>query len=149
MPHSTGPWTTKRGEYDNAGLKPHERPYRGVALGRISDLAPFHMLKAPLLAHAREFVRQVSAQGYDASTAVTEFTVWGPYMEKVGEIARWVPEDGNHLIPKHLRREAVRVWGYHGDELRWEKGCSFIIVGTFERAAKHGHVDEESGVIFV
>mgnify|MGYP001562051998 FL=1 len=126
-----------------------ERPYHGIALGRISSLSPFQMLKQPLLAHAREFARQLSTQGYEPAADVTEFKVWGPYMEKVGKIKTWVPEEDNHVIPKHLRREAASVWGYGSNELRWDKGCSFIIVGKFQRPASYGHVDEESGVIRV
>ena len=126
-----------------------ERPFRDQPLGRISDVYPFVMLKKPLLEHAREFSRQVRSQGYEARTPAEEFLAWGPYMEKVGEVQEWIPEEGNHVIPAHLRRKAVRAWGYRGDEFNWNKGASFIIVGSFQKAAALGRVSEETGVIIV
>lgn len=125
------------------------RPYKGLPLGTLPELWPFDMLKRPLVAHAEEFVRQIGLQGYRPVTNVEQFVVWGPYMEKVGELREWVPEAGNHLIPKHAQRTAQRVWGYRGDEFDWHKGCAFLIQGEFTRHARHGHVDEQTGSILV
>lgn len=124
-----------------------DRPHRGTPLGRMPELWPFDMLKRPLVEHAQEFTRQVKTQGYQPLTDVYSFRVWGPYMEKVAGLAEYEPEKGNHVIPKHLQRKAQKVWGYRGDEFNWNKGVAFIIAGSFERAAKHGHVAEETGVI--
>mgnify|MGYP001606223412 FL=1 len=126
-----------------------EKPYRGRRLGRLPELWPFEMLKRPLIEHAHKFVRQIGAQGFKPVTSVYEFQVWGPYTEKVGEIQSYVPEEGNHLIPPAQRRKAVRVWGYQGDEVRWDKGAAFLIVGEFTRAAKYGQVSEEEGKIIL
>ena len=123
------------------------RPCKAEPLGLLPELWPFDALKRPLLEHAKEFVRQVGGHGYQSLTNVEQFLVWGPYSEKVGDIAPWVPEEGNHLITNP--RTAQRVWGYQGDEFNWERGCAFLIQGTFTRHARHGHVDADTGRIYV
>lgn len=125
-----------------------DKPHKGTPLGKLAELWPFDALKRPLLEHAREFVRQVGLQGYQPVTNVEQFTLFGPYMEKVGDIRPWVPEAGNHVIPKHEQRTAQKVWGYQGDEFDWDKGCAFLIQGKFTIAAKHGFVSDE-GHIYV
>ena len=129
----------------NAGVK----PLNGVALGRLAELYPFDLLKRPLLAHAREFVRQIATRNFVAVSNVEQFLVWGPYSDKVGEPREWVPERGNHTIPRWAQRPAERVWGYRSNELDWERGCAFLIRGEFTRNARHGIVDEQSGRIIV
>ena len=126
-----------------------DRTHNGTPLGKFPELWPFDMLKRPLVRHAEEFVRQVRRHGFEPLTSVYEFKVWGPYTEKVGEMREWVPEEGNHLIPKEQRRTAQKVWGYRGDEFNLEKGCAFLIQGNFTRATNRGHVGEEDGVIYV
>ena len=91
------------------------------------------------------FFPELGETACEPLTSIYEFQVWGPYMEKVGEPKTYLPEEGNHLIPTWAQRKAHRVWGYAGDEFNWEKGCAFIIVGEFTRAAKHGSVSEETG----
>lgn len=126
-----------------------DKPHRGDPLGRISALFPVDMLRRALVAHANEFVRQVKLAGYEAETSVYEFEVYGPYTEKVGAVADYQPEADNPFIPKHERRTAAKVWGYQGDEFDLHKGVSFLIRGRFTRHAKHGHVEEEKGLILV
>ena len=126
-----------------------DKPHQGTALGRLPELWPFDILKRPLLAHAELFRSQLRQIGYEPLTSIYEFQVWGPYMEKVGDLKTYRPEEGNHLIPKWAQRTAHQVWGYAGDEFNWEKGCAFIIVGEFTRAAKYGNVSEETGGIAV
>lgn len=121
----------------------------GVPLGTLAELWPFDLLKRQLVAHAAEFVRQIKPNGFDPVASIYSFKIWGPYMEKVGEIKQWTPEAGNPLIPKHEQRKAVQVWGYQGDEFDFNKGCAFLIQGDFTRHARHGHLDEETGRIFV
>ena len=126
-----------------------DRPHKGTPLGRFPELWPFDLLKRPLVEHAQEFVRQIAGQGFSPLTTVDQFQVWGPYTEKVGEPHDWIPEEGNHLIPRHERKTATTAWGYRGDELNVEKGCAFLIQGKFTRAARHGHISEETGRILV
>ena len=126
------------------------RPLRGLPIGKLPELWPFDLLKDPLLAQAREFVRQVKTHNWEAVENVYAFQVWGPYSEKVSDSPQeWTPEEGNPLIPKHQQRKALRVQGYQGNELDWRKGCAFLIRGLFTRAAKHGHMDEETGVLLI
>ena len=125
------------------------RPSKGRSLGLLAELWPFDMLKRPLIAHANEFVSQIGTQGFKPLSSVYSFKLWGPYTEKVSPTVRyWTPEEGNHLIPKHLQRKAVIVQGYRGDEFNFEKGCAFLIQGTFIKAAKDGHIGDE-GVIYI
>lgn len=121
------------------------RPYKAVPLGTLPELWPFDALKRPLIAQAREFVRQISGQGFRPLTNVEQFLVWGPYSEKVGDMREWVPEAGNHLIANP--RTAQQVWGYQGDEFNWHMGCAFMIQGTFTRHARHGHVADDGRII--
>ena len=123
------------------------KPFKEQILGQIGALWPHDLLKQLLLDHAEEFVRQIAAQRFVPLTNVHQFLVWGPYAEKVGPPRDWVPEEGNHLIKQP--RKAARVWGYQGDEFDWRKGCAFLIQGTFTRDAKHGFVDEQTGVLIV
>lgn len=126
-----------------------DKPHRGTALGQLPELWPFDMLKRPLIAQAETFVEQIGGQGYIPATSIYEFEIWGPYMEKVSEPTQWVPEADNPLIPDWAKKKAHKAWGYQGNELRFDKGCTFIIVGQFFRAAKHGHISEETGGILV
>ena len=125
-----------------------DRPHRGDPLGLFPELWPFDMLKRPLLEHAREFVRQIALTGVAVIGDVDEFKVWGPYTEKVGDVREWTPEAGNHTIPKHQQRKAVRAFGYRGDEFNFDKGCAFLIQGQFTRSTKHGEISDE-GMIFL
>ena len=121
---------------------------RGVPLGTLPELWPFDLLKRQLVDHAGEFVRQIGPAGFDPLDPIYSFKLWGPYMEKIKpSVEFWTPEAGNHLIPKHAQRRAVRVQAYRGDEFDFEKGCAFLIQGEFTRAARHGHVGEEDGVL--
>lgn|SRR3990167_2069518 len=122
------------------------KPSRGEPLGKLPELWPFDALKRALRAHAAEFVEQIRAQGFQPLTNIEQFSVWGPFSEKVGEPREWTPEAGNHLIPHP--RTASRVWGYQGDEFNWHTGCAFFIQGRFTRHARHGHVSDE-GVVLV
>jgi len=126
-----------------------DKPHKGDPLGKLPELWPFDMLKRPLLEHARLFVSQIASQGFVPMTDVYAFKVWGPFTEKVGEVRTWTPEEGNHTIPKHEQRQAVRAWGYQGDEFDFEKGCAFIVQGEFTRNTKHGHIDEQTGRVYV
>lgn len=126
-----------------------DKPHKGTPLGRFLELWPFDMLKRALIDHANTFVSQIGMQGFVPLTSVYEFRVWGPFTEKVGAMRPWVPEEGNHTIPRHLQRTAQKVWGYEGDEFNFDKGCAFIIAGDFTRKASLGHVNEETGVIVV
>lgn len=121
----------------------------GVPLGRLPELYPFDMLKRPLLEEAQEFVRQIGTHGWTTTRAISEFRVWGPFPEKVGESHDWVPEADNPFIPKEDKKVATTAWLYRSDELPVDKGCAFFIKGQFTRAAKHGHVEEERGIILV
>lgn len=123
------------------------RPNRGDPLGTLPELWPFDMVKGQLLNQAREFRSQIGKKGYEALTDVYAFNVWGPYMEKVGEIRPWVPEADNPFVAE--KRTAQRVWGYEGDEFNFDKGCVYQIVGKFLRRASEGHIGEEDGVIYV
>lgn len=126
-----------------------DKPHKATPLGRFPELWPFDMLKRPLVEHAEEFVRQIKTKGYEATTPVTEFKVWGPYMEKVGDLKTFVPEEDNHVIPNWAKRTAHQAWLYQGDEFDWEKGCAFIIVGFFTRPANLGVLSEETGKVIV
>ena len=123
------------------------KPFKSVPLGKLPELWPFDLLKRPLLEHAEEFVRQIGVQGFQSLTNVHQFLVSGPFSEKVGEMRSWTPEAGNHLIPHP--RTAERVWGYRGDEFDWHKGCAFLITGQFTRHARHGHIDEQTGMVYL
>ena len=95
-------------------------------------------------------MRQIKTHGYEVGGSPHSFKASGPYTEKVSrEPVFWTPEDGNPLIPKHARQQAIRVQGYRGDEFDWSKGAAFLIQGTFTRKASRGLVSEETGVIFV
>lgn len=126
-----------------------DRPHKGTPLGLFFELWPFDMLKRILVEQADEFVRQIALQGFEIRGDVYSFRVWGPYTEKVGEVKQWTPEAGNHTIPRHQQRQAVQVFGCRGDEFSFERGCAFLIQGKFTRAAKHGHVGETDGRIYV
>lgn len=126
-----------------------DRPHKGDPLGTFPELWPFNALKRPLIEHAREFVRQIKTQGFEPLSDVYAFKVWGPFTEKVGDIKTWTPEEGNHTIPKHEQRKAVRAFGYRGDEFDFNKGCAFVIQGEFVRNTKHGSIDELTGRIYV
>ena len=122
----------------------------GEPLGKLLSLWPHDMLKRALVSHAEEFVRQVAKHGFSALSGVYAFRLWGPYMEKLTPTLRtWTPEEGNHLIPNHLKRKAVSVQGYRGDEFNFNKGAAFLIQGSFTRLANLGHVSEENGVLWV
>jgi hypothetical protein len=126
-----------------------DRPHKGTPLGRISQLFPTEMLRRALLEHANEFVRQIRMQGYEPLTSVYEFQVFGPYTEKVGEPKDFSPEADNPFIPKHEQRTASKVWGYREDEFDVNKGVSFLIRGQFTRHARHGKVEEGTGLLLV
>lgn len=126
-----------------------DSPHKGTPLGTISRLWPVEMLRNALLAHAEEFVRQIKAQGYEALSSVYEFRVFGPYTEKVGQPSDYVPEADNPFIPKQDKQTASKVWGYRGDELDVNKGVAFLIQGHFTRHARHGKVEERSGLLLV
>src|SRR3990167_2502472 len=112
----------------------------GNPLGLLPELYPFDLLKRPLVEEANEFVRQIASHHWMPVTDIYSFEVWGPYTEKVGTPHDWVPEEGNHTIPKHERQVATTAWLYSGDELPIKFGCVFMIRGLFTRAAKYGHV---------
>lgn len=135
-------------EYEQV-LASQTKPIKGAPLGRLSDLYPLVLIKAPLVAHAALFASQVAEKGFEPLTAIYQFQVWGPYMEKVGPITEWTPEEGNHLIRKADQRQALKVWSYQGNEFDWSKGCAFLIRGSFTQKASSGHVDEETGVLLV
>lgn len=127
------------------GFKAH----RGTPLGKLPELWPFDLIRRPLLAEAQRFIDQIATQGYVAMSGPHAFRLWGPYTEKVGAPQTWTPEAGNDFIPKHEQREAVKAFGYRGDEFDFRKGCAFLIQGEFTRKANLGHVDETTGVLLV
>lgn len=122
-----------------------DKPHKGTPVGTLPELYPFDMLKRPLLGHVEEFVSQIGTKGYYPVGSIYSFEVWGPYTEKVGEMRDWVPEAGNHLISNP--RSASKVWGIRSDELDWSMGATFIIVGEFSRAAKHGQQNERGEIL--
>ena len=123
------------------------RVSRGKPIGLLPELWPHDLMKRALIEHAEEFARQIKGQGFEPQSGVYAFKLWGPYTEKVGQPREWVPEEGNPLISQP--RKAQQVFGYRGNEFDWNKGATFLIQGNFTRAAKHGHVSEENGVIWV
>lgn len=120
-----------------------DKPHKGTPLGLFPELWPFDMLKRLLVEQAHKFVRQIALTGFVAVGDVYSFRLWGPYTEKVGAPQTWTPEAGNHTIPKHQQRTAQKVWGFRGDELNFDKGCVFLIQGTFDRAAKHAELGDD------
>lgn len=126
-----------------------DRPHKGTPLGRISQLWPTEMLRRALKEHGEEFIRQVAKQGYIALGSVYELEVFGPYTEKVGDAPDYTPEADNPFIPKHEKRVASKVWGYQGDEIDVSKGVAFLLRGRFARHARHGHIEEGSGLLLV
>lgn len=126
-----------------------DRPHRGTPIGRLLELWPFDALKRRIKAEAERFISQVATQGYLALEPAESMALWGPYTEKVGKPHDWVPEDGNHTIPKHERKTATTAWGYRVDELSVDKGVAFLINGRFTRKASLGSVCEETGVLIV
>ncbi len=120
---------------------------RGRPIGQLPELWPHDMLKRALLGHAAEFIRQIGLEGFaPVSSSLGAFRLWGPYMEKVGDLREWVPEADNPLVTE--KRKAARVWGYRGNEWDFSKGVAYIIQGDFVRSAAHGHISED-GQIFV
>lgn len=124
---------------------------RGVPLGRMPELPhDCLLLKRPLVECASESVRQMALQGYELLGDETQIEVWGPYMNKTPDPYReFQPEADNPFIPKSLKRTAqtTRLWG--SNEVIKQEYVVFLLVGNFVRSAKHGHVDEETGVILV
>ena len=128
-----------------AGMKPS----KGTPLGKLPELWPFDVIKRQLMAEAYRFVSQIATQGYIPESPVYSFRLWGPYTEKVGTPRDWTPEADNPFIPVGEKRKVTTAWGYQGDELNIEKGCAFLIQGSFLRKASLGRVEEETGVLIV
>jgi hypothetical protein len=120
---------------------------RGRPLGRLPELWPFDMLKRPLVQEAQRFVDQVKTQGFEPLTSIYEFEVWGPYTEKVGDPQDWTPEADNPFVDEP--KTATTAWLYQDGVHNVEKGCAYLIRGRFSRAAKYGHVEEETGIIII
>ena len=134
--------------------------FRGVKLGKLSDLWPHASLRRAIQEQSTTFLNHMRLQGFEPKNSVYELEVWGPYREKVDMGTKYKNiEEGNEMFfpdgrwaiaqnaaapaqkgPMELSRDLL-------DHPDMKRGVHYIVRGLF--LAEYGKEEEETGTLIV